>query len=147
VKLIPFPVQSDAEIERAFTGFATEPNGAIIAVSVGDCCATLRKDHSLVLAFCNTEAMQLHLDEISTKVSARAHAILILDQAGWHARNSGFPAIYRSYHCRRVHLSSTLKRRNISARIFLSVHGYAWPHVRINVEAQVSFEHSPAPTA
>ena len=31
-KLIPFPVQSDAEIERAFAGFATEPNGAIIAI-------------------------------------------------------------------------------------------------------------------
>jgi putative transposase len=28
--------------------------------------------------------MQLHLDEISTKVSPGAHAILILDQAGWH---------------------------------------------------------------
>ena len=39
---------------------------------------------ALVLPFCNTEAMQLHLDEIATKVSAGAHAILILDQAGWH---------------------------------------------------------------
>ncbi len=34
--------------------------------------------------FCNTEAMQLHLDEIATRVTAGAHAILILDQAGWH---------------------------------------------------------------
>ena len=34
---------------------------------------------ALVLPFCNTEAMQLHLDEIATKVSAGAHAILILD--------------------------------------------------------------------
>ena len=33
---------------------------------------------------CNTEAMQLHLDEIATRVTAGAHAILILDQAGWH---------------------------------------------------------------
>jgi DDE superfamily endonuclease len=39
---------------------------------------------ALVLPFCNTEAMQLHLDEIATKVTAGAHAILILDQAGWH---------------------------------------------------------------
>ena len=38
----------------------------------------------LVLPFCNTEAMQLHLDEIATKVTPGAHAILILDQAGWH---------------------------------------------------------------
>ncbi len=39
---------------------------------------------ALVLPFCNTEAMQLHLDEIAAKVTAGAHAILILDQAGWH---------------------------------------------------------------
>jgi hypothetical protein len=39
---------------------------------------------ALVLPSCNSEAMQLHLDEIATKVSPGAHAILILDQAGWH---------------------------------------------------------------
>ena len=39
---------------------------------------------ALVLPVCNTEAMQLHLDEIATKVTPGAHAILILDQAGWH---------------------------------------------------------------
>jgi hypothetical protein len=38
----------------------------------------------LSCCWCNTEAMQLHLDEITTKVSPGAHAILILDQAGWH---------------------------------------------------------------
>ena len=39
---------------------------------------------STALPACNTEAMQLHLAEIATKVSPGAHAILILDQAGWH---------------------------------------------------------------
>src|SRR6266567_4261324 len=39
---------------------------------------------ALVLPACNTEAMQLHLDEIGTKVAPGAHAIVILDQAGWH---------------------------------------------------------------
>ena len=39
---------------------------------------------ALVLPFCNTEAMQLHLDEIAARVTVGAHAILILDQAGWH---------------------------------------------------------------
>ena len=39
---------------------------------------------ALVLPACNTEAMQLHLDEIATKVTPGAHAVLILDQAGWH---------------------------------------------------------------
>jgi len=28
--------------------------------------------------------MQLHLDEIATKITPGAHAILLLDQAGWH---------------------------------------------------------------
>jgi transposase len=28
--------------------------------------------------------MQLHIDEISSQIAPGAHAILILDQAGWH---------------------------------------------------------------
>ncbi|MFP6771603.1 MAG: IS630 family transposase, partial [Alphaproteobacteria bacterium] len=39
---------------------------------------------ALVLPRCNTQAMQWHLDEISSQVSLGAHAILIVDQAGWH---------------------------------------------------------------
>ena len=34
---------------------------------------------ALVLPACNSEAMQLHLDEIAIKVSPGAHAILLLD--------------------------------------------------------------------
>jgi len=37
-----------------------------------------------VLPACNSEAMQLHLNEIATKVTPGAHAMLLLDQAGWH---------------------------------------------------------------
>ena len=39
---------------------------------------------ALVLPRCNTQAMKWHLDEISSQVSEGAHAILILNQAGWH---------------------------------------------------------------
>ena len=39
---------------------------------------------ALVLPRCNTQAMQWHLDEISIHVRPGAHAILIVDQAGWH---------------------------------------------------------------
>ena len=39
---------------------------------------------ALVLPRCNTQAMQWHLDEISSQVTPGAHAVLILDQAGWH---------------------------------------------------------------
>ena len=37
----------------------------------------------LVLTRCNTQAMQWHLEELSSQVSLGAHAILIVDQAGW----------------------------------------------------------------
>ena len=50
----------------------------------GAVCPELGTGAALVLPACNTEAMQLHLDEIATKVTPGAHAILILDQAGWH---------------------------------------------------------------
>ena len=39
---------------------------------------------ALVLPRCNTQAMQWHLDEISSRVMPGAHAILIVDRAGWH---------------------------------------------------------------
>ncbi len=37
-----------------------------------------------VLPFCNTAAMQVHLGEIAEAVTPGAHAILVLDRAGWH---------------------------------------------------------------
>ena len=39
---------------------------------------------ALVLPRCNTAAMTLHLKEISVAVTPGAHAIVIVDQAGWH---------------------------------------------------------------
>jgi hypothetical protein len=39
---------------------------------------------ALALPHANTEAMQLHLDEISATVAVGAHAVLIFDRAGWH---------------------------------------------------------------
>ena len=32
----------------------------------------------------NVTAMQMHLDEISRTVAARAHAVVLMDRAGWH---------------------------------------------------------------
>jgi transposase len=37
-----------------------------------------------VLPKANARAMNLHLAEISSQVSPGAHAVLILDRAGWH---------------------------------------------------------------
>ena len=38
----------------------------------------------LAMPYVDTEAMQLHLDEISRTVARGAHAVLLLDRAGWH---------------------------------------------------------------
>ena len=32
----------------------------------------------------DTEAMQLHLDEITKHVARKAHAVVLMDRAGWH---------------------------------------------------------------
>ena len=37
-----------------------------------------------MLPLVNTEAMNLHLAEISTQVTPGAHCVLTLDRAGWH---------------------------------------------------------------
>src|SRR6266446_10338492 len=50
----------------------------------GAVCPVRGAGAALVLPACNTEAMQLHLDEIATKVTPGAHAVVVLDQAGWH---------------------------------------------------------------
>ena len=37
-----------------------------------------------MLPTANTEAMQLHLDEISRQVARKAHGAVLMDWAGWH---------------------------------------------------------------
>ncbi len=36
------------------------------------------------MPYCDSEAMSLHLEEISRRVVPGAHAVITLDQAGWH---------------------------------------------------------------
>ena len=50
----------------------------------GAICPKLGKGAALVMPFADTEAMQAHLVEISAAVEPGAHAVLVLDQAGWH---------------------------------------------------------------
>ena len=50
----------------------------------GAICPKRGKGAGLVLPKCNTKAMQWHLEEIATQVEPGAHAVIILDQAGWH---------------------------------------------------------------
>ena len=37
---------------------------------------------------CNVAAMQKHLEEISQAVAEGAHAVIIMDQAGWHTADT-----------------------------------------------------------
>ena len=39
---------------------------------------------ALALPFADTHAMQFHIDEISRHVASGAHAVLLMDRAGWH---------------------------------------------------------------
>jgi len=50
----------------------------------GAICPKDGKGAALVLPACNTEAMNLHLTEIATAIAPGKHAVLLLDQAGWH---------------------------------------------------------------
>src|SRR3954453_15893833 len=50
----------------------------------GAICPAEGKGAALVMPACNTEAMNLHLAEIARAVAPAAHAVLLLDQAGWH---------------------------------------------------------------
>ena len=38
----------------------------------------------MALPYADAEMMQLHLDEIARNVAKGAHAVLLLDRAGWH---------------------------------------------------------------
>jgi DDE superfamily endonuclease len=50
----------------------------------GAVCPKQGKGAALILPACNTEAMNLHLVEIAKTVVPSAHAVLLVDQAGWH---------------------------------------------------------------
>jgi transposase len=50
----------------------------------GAICPARGTGAALALPFADTHAMQLHLDEIARTVKRGAHAVLLLDRAGWH---------------------------------------------------------------
>ena len=50
----------------------------------GAICPAEGKAAGLILPRCTTQGMALHLEEISLAVAPGHHAVLMLDQAGWH---------------------------------------------------------------
>lgn len=53
----------------------------------GALCPARAVGAAIVLSTVNTEAMNLHLQEISFHVAAGSHAVVIIDGAGWHIAN------------------------------------------------------------
>ena len=51
----------------------------------GAVCPSEGKAAALIMPICNTVAMNHHLSEISSQVAADAHAVVVLDGAGWHS--------------------------------------------------------------
>ena len=51
----------------------------------GAICPMGAKGAALMLSFANTRAMQMHLNEISCNVAAKAHGVVLMDRAGWHS--------------------------------------------------------------
>jgi hypothetical protein len=50
----------------------------------GAICPAKGKGAGLVMPYCDTPAMQDHLAEISATIEGGVHAVVLLDQAGWH---------------------------------------------------------------
>ncbi len=50
----------------------------------GAICPAHGKGAALMLPWANTTTMQMHLDEISCHVARKAHAVILMDRAGWH---------------------------------------------------------------
>ena len=58
--------------------------GFTSAYLFGAVCPSEGKAAALIMPICNTLAMNHHLREISRQVASDAHAVVILDRAGWH---------------------------------------------------------------
>jgi hypothetical protein len=78
-------------------------------------CPKERKAVGLILPWCNTAMMNLHLAAIAADVASGRHAVLLLDQAGWHL--SGKRA-----RCRTTCPAATEVPRGEPARERLAIH-------------------------
>lgn len=65
----------------------------------GAICPAHGKGAALMLPYANTEAMQMHLDEISKYVARKSHAVILMDRAN----GSGRVAYNRKTRCSQKH--------------------------------------------
>lgn len=76
-------------LTRVWARIGSRPRGARDsryewAYIFGAVCPRRAIGAALVMPYANSEAMHLHLREISRSVVPGAHAVLVLDGAGWH---------------------------------------------------------------
>src|SRR5689334_440888 len=80
--------------------------GFASAYMFGAVCPSEGKAAALIMPICNTAAMNHHLSEISSQVAADAHAVVILDGAGWRRSRLYSPElnpVERIWHYLRSH--------------------------------------------
>ena len=80
---------------------AAKDLGFASAYVFGAVCPIEGKAAALIMPVCNTAAMNHHLSEISSQVAADAHALVILDRAGWHRSQALMEATLVSRNFRR----------------------------------------------
>ena len=83
-------VGQQTQLTRRWAKRGTRPSAArdqrrSSAWIFGAICPAEGKAAAIVMPRCNSEAMSMHLEEIAFHVAPGAHAVLLLDQAGWHA--------------------------------------------------------------
>src|SRR4051812_48567611 len=81
----------------------------------GAICPARGTGAALALPFADTQAMQLHLDEIARTVKRGAHAVLLLDRAGWHTGTRQVPS--RKSSVRATSGTPRRKRRNWTTKL------------------------------
>ena len=73
---------TDLGAERGQHSLLTSDTTTLILFAV--ICPARGVGAALALPYADADMMQLHLDEISRNVTEGAHAVLLLDRAGWH---------------------------------------------------------------
>ena len=74
--------------ERGSNPTFVDQNGKLSAYIFGAVNPSTGARVGLVATHCDSEIMQLHLDEVSRSVEHDAHVVMVLDGAGWHQSKS-----------------------------------------------------------
>jgi len=64
--------------------FGAARSAPVLGMDLRSARPTEGKGAALILPRCNSQAMSLHLAEIAAAIAPGAHAVVMLDQAGWH---------------------------------------------------------------